>query len=93
VSSSSNGGSTISMNFTGHDIAVVVPRGPTRGAARVSIDGVYAGTIWEWQRTSASRQVLFTRAFASGGAHRITLTVLGGGPHPSFRLDAFVVVK
>jgi hypothetical protein len=80
------------MTFTGHGIGVIVPRGPTRGAARVYVDGVYAGIIWEWSRTSSSRQTLFTRAFASGGTHRITLKVIGGGPHPSFRLDAFVVL-
>jgi hypothetical protein len=81
------------MTFTGHSIAVVAPRGPRRGAARVYIDGAYIRTIYLWQRTNASRQVVFTRSFPSGGSHRIVLRVVGTGSHPLFRLDAFVVSK
>ncbi len=81
------------MTFTGHGIAVVAPRSPHRGSAKVYIDGVYIRTIFLWSRTTTGRQAVFTRWFAGGGSHRITLRVVGSGTHPLFRLDAFVVSK
>ena len=93
VTGTSRPGATLSLQFTGHGIAVVGSRGPTRGAAKVYIDGTYVATIWMWSATASSRQLWFTRSFASVGTHRITLRVLGGGPHPNFRLDAFVISR
>jgi len=46
-----------------------------------------------WSRTASSRIVVFTRAFPGGGTHWITLRVVGGGTHPLFRVDAFIVVR
>ena len=90
---SSSAGASLTMTFTGHGIAVVAPRSPHRGSAKVYIDGVYIRTIFLWSRTTTGRQAVFTRWFAGGGSHRITLRVVGSGPHPLFRLDAFVVSK
>ncbi|OGO52365.1 MAG: hypothetical protein A2Z32_13890 [Chloroflexi bacterium RBG_16_69_14] len=93
VTGSSRTGDTLTMTFTGHGVAVVGPRNPRRGSAKVYIDGVYVKTIFMWSRTGSSRQVAFTRSFPAGGTHRITLRVVGGGSHPLFRLDAFVVSR
>ena len=90
---SSSAGASLTMTFTGHGIAVVAPRSPHRGSAKVYIDGVYIRTIFLWSRTTTGRQAVFTRWFAGGGSHRITLRVVGSGTHPLFRLDAFVVSK
>ncbi len=88
---SSRAGASLTMAFTGHGVGVVAPRGTKRGSAKVYIDGVYIRTIFLWSSTTASRQFVFTRSFPGGGSHRITLRVVGGGRHPLFRLDAFVV--
>jgi len=92
-SGAAGAGASLTMAFTGHGIAVIAPRSPHRGSAKVYIDGVYIRTIFLWSRTTTGRQTVFTSWFAGGGSHRITLRVVGGGPHPLFRLDAFVVSK
>jgi hypothetical protein len=81
------------MTFTGRGIAVVGPKNPHRGKAKVYIDGAFYGTINMRSTAWTSRQVAFTWAFAAGGTHRITLRVVGGGTYPLFRLDAFVVSR
>ncbi len=91
LSGSSRAGDTISLTFTGHGVAIVAPRNLQRGGARIYIDGTYVTTVFLWSRTSLSRQVVYAKSFAGGGRHRITLQVVGGGPHPNFQLDAFVV--
>jgi len=77
--------------FTGHSIAVVASMGPYRGKARVYVDGVYIQTISTRSSASASRRIVFTRTFAAGGTHLITLMPTGSGAHPLVRFDAFVV--
>ena len=79
--------------FTGHAVAVVGPRSLSHGSAKVYVDGVYVKTISMRTRSSTSRVVVFTRYFAAGGRHRIELVAVGTGPHPLFRLDAFVISK
>ncbi len=93
VSGSAKAGNSLTMRFTGHGIAVVGPKSPHRGKAKVYIDGVYVGTINMKTKTSTSRLVAFTRVFARGGTHTITLRVVGTGSYPLFRVDAFVILR
>jgi subtilisin family serine protease len=93
LSNTSAHGYKVGFNFTGHSIAYVSPKGPNLGKAQLFVDGAYIGTINLYARTSASRQVIFSRYFAAGGSHRISLTVLGTGSHPRVSLDAFVVSR
>jgi hypothetical protein len=79
------------MTFTGHSVAIVGSRGPSRGKAKVYIDGVYYRTISTKSATSVSRQVLFSYSFAGGGTHTIALVPTGTGTHRLVRVDAFVV--
>jgi hypothetical protein len=81
------------MAFTGHSVAVVAPRVPGGGQAKVYIDGVYATTLAMDSSTARPRQIVFTRDFAAGGAHTIMIVAVERGWHPIFRLDAFVVSR
>jgi subtilisin family serine protease len=93
VTSSSVRGARLSMTFTGRQVAVVGPRGPDRGAAKVYIDGSYVGTMTFWSSGAERLQLRFVKAFPTVGSHRITLQVIGTGTHPLFRVDAFVVSR
>ena len=93
VTGSSRAGARLSMTFTGHGIAVVGPKNPHRGKARVYIDGVYIKTINMKTASWTSRQVAFTQNFAAGGRHTISVRVVGTGTYPLFTLDAFVVAR
>jgi hypothetical protein len=93
VTGSTRAGASLSMTFSGHGVALVGPKNPYRGKARVYVDGVYIRTINMRTVTSSSRQVAFTRDFPAGGTHTITLRVVGTGSYRLFRLDAFVIAR
>ena len=90
---SSRSSAKIGLSFTGHQVAVVGPKSPKRGKAKVYIDGVYITTINMKSAGNLYRQIVFTRAFPAGGTHRITLQPTGTTSYPMFRLDAFVISK
>jgi hypothetical protein len=81
------------MAFTGHSVAVVAPRGPGGGQAKVYVDGVYLTTLSMESSVSRARQIVFARDFPTGGTHTIMLVAVERGWHPIFRLDAFVVSR
>jgi subtilisin len=93
LTGSGHAGASLRMAFTGHSVAVAVPRSRTGGSARVYIDGIYVRTISTYSTLSMGRQILFTREFPAGGAHTITVVAVGTGTRPVFRLDAFVVSR
>jgi hypothetical protein len=72
-------GASATMTFTGTGIAWVGPVGPTRGSARVYIDGRLAGTVQLRRSGFHARQVLFQRHFATKGQHTIRIVVARNG--------------
>jgi hypothetical protein len=72
-------GAAATMQFTGTGIAWIGPVGPTRGAARVYLDGRYVTTVNLRRSTFHPRLVLFSRAFPAGGAHTIRIAVSSSG--------------
>jgi hypothetical protein len=89
----SRAGATAWLSFTGRSVALVAPRGPTRGSARIYVDGIYAGTVSTWAATSASRQLVFARTWPTAGTHRIEVRVAGTAGHPRVDVDAFLVLR
>lgn len=82
-----------SLTFTGREVAWVATRATSRGAARVYIDGVLAGTVNTFATATAHRRVVFTRAFAAGGSHTIKIVGAGTAGHPIVDIDALLVVR
>ena len=80
-----------SLQFTGSAIAWVGPVGPSRGKARVYIDGKLVTTVNTWASTFRASRVLFTRSWAKVGTHRISIVANGTAGHPTVALDAFLV--
>lgn len=71
-------GATATLSFTGKGIAWVGPTGPTRGKARVSIDGVYVATVNLYRSAFHARTLVFSRPLAAG-AHTVRITVATSG--------------
>ena len=86
-------GASASFSFTGKGVAVVAPRSTTRGSAKVYVDGVYVKTISLYSTSAQSRRVVFTQAWATSGAHKVKLVVVGTSGHPRVDLDAFMVTQ
>ena len=90
--SSRAAGATASYTFTGSQVAWIAPRGPTRGSARVSIDGRVVATVSLYSSALLPRRAVFTYAWSSAGRHRITIRVSGTAGHPRVDVDGFAVV-
>ena len=97
-SSSASGGSTryatksgawVQFSFTGRAVAVIAPKGASRGSAKVYVDGSYVGTISAYRSSSQSKIVLFARNWGASGSHKVKLVLTGTANHPRFDIDAF----
>ena len=83
-------GATASLTFTGRTIAWYGPTGPTRGKAKVAIDGTVVATVDLRASSFTARDLVFSRRFDGVGSHTITITVLGTAGRPYVAIDAFV---
>lgn len=84
-------GATASLTFSGRSIAWYGPTGPTRGRARVLIDGTAVATVDLRASTFHAKELVFSKRFATTGKHTITIVVLGTAGRPNVSIDAFVV--
>ena len=84
-------GSTATIAFTGKSITWFGPVGPTRGKARVSIDGKVVKTVDLHRSGFGAHAAVFRKTLATNGAHTLTIEVLGTARHPMVALDEFVV--
>jgi hypothetical protein len=86
-------GASASSTFTGRSVAFVSSRGPTRGSAKVYIDGVLAATVNLNAATLTYRYVAFQKTWTSSGSHTIKVVVLGSSGHPRVDLDALETIS
>jgi hypothetical protein len=81
-------GATASLAFTGNGIAWIGPVGPTRGTAKVYLDGRYAGTVDLRRSTFIARKTIFSRALTAG-PHTFKIVVTSSGRPVA--IDNFIV--
>ena len=89
---STKAGSSVTFAFTGQRIRVYGPLGPTRGKAKVYIDGSYAKTINLYRGGFDARAKVFDAGWKSSGKHSIRIVVVGSKGHPMVAIDEFQVV-
>ena len=89
--SARRGGSRISLTFTGTGVAVLGPKSPTRGKAKIYVDGHYVRTVNAYASRYRQRQPLYTATWSTSRTRTVTVEVVGTGSHPIFTVDAFVV--
>ena len=82
-------GASASYTFTGSSVAWVGALGPTRGSAKVYVDGVYRTTVSLYAATGASRRIVYAVSWGSQGTHKIRIVVVGTPRHPRVDVDAF----
>ena len=93
VRSSDAAGARVGLTFNGTAIAWVGPVGPTRGSARVYLDGTLMRTVSTWNDSFLPTRILFRKSWASMGKHRIVIVTNGTSGRPTVAVDAFVVRK
>jgi hypothetical protein len=84
---------TARLTFVGRSVAWVSALGPTRGSARVYVDGRLIATVNLYSATPVVRRIVFARHWSSARTHTIRVIVLGTAGHPRVDLDAFIVLR
>jgi hypothetical protein len=93
VSYATGDGATASITFNGSRIAWYGPVGPTRGKARVSLDGVVVKTV-DLQRPSfKANTVLYSVSWPAAGRHTLLIEVIGTPGHRLVAIDQLVVTE
>jgi len=72
-------GATATLTFTGRTVSWVGPVGPTRGTARVFVDGKAAGTVNLRRSAFHARATLFSFRFPTAGKHTLEIVVTSSG--------------
>jgi hypothetical protein len=89
---STKAGATATFAFSGSKVVWYGPVGPTRGKARILVDGTYLETVNLYARDFTARKAVFSKSWASSGGHTLTIQVLGTAGHPYVAIDGFTVV-
>ena len=84
-------GATARFTFTGSRVVWYGPVGPTRGKARIGIDGVYVTTVDLSRDSFSAHKALFSRTWKSAGKHRLVIQVVGTRGRPYVAIDGFSV--
>jgi hypothetical protein len=86
-------GAWAKVSFTGRSVALVVPKGPDRGTARIYVDGAYVGSVSLYASAFQARRIVWSRGWASSGTHTVSVVVAGTAGHPRVDVDAFAVLR
>ena len=91
--SSSKAGATATLTFTGRSISWVGSKGPTRGFARVYVNGVLKAVVNLYAASATNRMVVWRANFASSATRTITIKVVGTPGHGRVDVDGFVIAR
>jgi len=86
-------GASATVSFTGRKVIWYAPAGPTRGKAKVYVDGTYVRTVNLHRGSFKARVAAFKTSWAKSGAHTVRIVVVGSSGHPMVAIDEFVVTK
>jgi Transglycosylase SLT domain len=87
----SSAGDTATITFTGSRIAWYGPVGPTRGKARIIIDGVVRETVDLTRSSFRPHALLYSRSWKSAGRHSLVIEVLATRGHRLVAIDELLV--
>lgn len=93
VRTSSRSGAKASVTFTGRSFAWVATTSPTRGKARVYVNGTLLRTVDLYARTVRHRQVVFTMTWTTSVARTVEIRVLGTAGRPRVDIDAILLIR
>jgi hypothetical protein len=88
---STTAGSTATYRFTGRSFAWVGLRSPTRGKARVYVDGVLKATVDLYAAAIQPQRILWSVNYATAAPRTVRIQVLGTAGRPRVDVDGFVV--
>jgi len=93
VAYATTAGASATFTFTGTKVTWNGPTGPTRGKAKVYVDGNYVKTVNLYRRSFDARATLFRTSWKTAREHTLKIVVVGTKGRPMVAIDDFVVVK
>lgn len=84
-------GSTVRFSFKGRSLSWIAGVGPTRGSARVYINGVLVKTVSLHRASHTSRIVVFRKSWTTSATRTVVIRVVGTRGHPRVDFDGIVV--
>ena len=85
-------GASATLRFSGSAISWNGPLGPTRGQAKVYVDGTYVKTVDLYRSAFDARAQLFRFTWKATGVHTIKIVVVGTSGRPMVAIDDFRIV-
>jgi muramidase (phage lysozyme) len=86
-------GASATVRFTARRIAWHGPTGPTRGKAKVYVDGRYVRTVDLRRAVFDPRATIFRTGWSKVGKHSLTIVVAGSKGHPMVAIDDFTILR
>jgi hypothetical protein len=84
-------GASATFTWTGTSVSWVGPVGPTRGQAKVYIDGQYKKTVSMYASSYVARRTVYTATYSTQRTRTLKIVVVGTSGHPIVGIDNFVV--
>ncbi len=84
-------GASATFTFTGTSVRWSGPLGPTRGKAKVYLDGSYVRTVDLYRSSFDARSTLFRAGWKNGGRHTLKIVVVGTPGRAMVAIDDFAV--
>lgn len=84
-------GAKATFTFTGSRVTWYGPVGPTRGGARILIDGAYVKTVSLYSSSFTARKAVFSKSWSASGQHTLVIQVVGTAGHPYVAIDELAV--
>jgi hypothetical protein len=86
-------GATATFTFTGTKVVWYGPVGPTRGQARILIDGTAVKTVDLRAGSFTAHRAIFSKSWAASGKHTLVIEVAGTAGRPYVAIDELAVAK
>jgi alpha-tubulin suppressor-like RCC1 family protein len=86
-------GAQVRFTFRGRQFAWVAPTGPTRGAARIYVNGRLVATVSLYSATPTSRKIVWLASWPTQANRTITIRVVGTRGRPRIDLDAVMALQ
>jgi transglycosylase-like protein with SLT domain len=86
-------GASATVRFTARKIAWHGPTGPTRGKAKVYVDGRYVKTVDLRRAAFDARGTLFRTGWSTVGKHSLTIVVVGSKGRAMVAIDDFTILR
>ena len=86
-------GATATIRFTGRGVAWHGPTGPTRGRAKIYVDGRYVRTVDLRRASFEPRATLYRTTWSTIAPHSLTIVVVGSSGHPIVAIDDVTILR